>query len=40
MCVAIDKFAYVLTLIWAFLDNMAVILEQVVDEELVEIGSW
>jgi hypothetical protein len=38
--VAVDKLADVLALIRAFLDDVAVILEKMVDEELVEIRRW
>ena len=37
--VTIYQFAYVLTLVWALLNNMAIILEQVVYKELIEVGS-
>ena len=36
--VAINQLAYVLTLVGALLDDMAVVLEQVVDEELVKVS--
>ena len=35
---AINQLAYVLTLVGALLDDMAVVLEQVVDEELVKVS--
>ena len=35
--VAINKLAYVLALVGALLNDVAVVLEQVVDEELVEV---
>lgn len=36
--VAINQLAYVLTLVGALLDDVAVVLEQVVDEELVKVS--
>ena len=37
LSVAINQLAYVLALVGALLDDVAVILEQVVDEELVKV---
>lgn len=38
LSVAIDKLTYILTLVRALFDDVAVVLEQVVDEELVEVS--
>ena len=40
LSVTIDQFAYVLTLVWAFLNNLAIVLEQMINEESVKILSW
>lgn len=37
LSVSIDQLAYVLSLIRAFFDDLAVVLEQMIDEELVEL---
>ena len=34
---AVNQFTNVLTLVWALLDDVAIVLEKVVDEEFVEI---
>jgi hypothetical protein len=40
LSVAINELANVLTLVRALLNNVAVVLEQMVDEELVEVSCW
>lgn len=40
LCVRIYEFTNVLTFVGALLDDGAVVLEQMVDEELVELFSW
>jgi hypothetical protein len=37
LSVAVNEFANVLALVWAFLDDVAIVLEQVINKELVEI---
>lgn len=38
LSVAINKLANILTLVWALLNDVAVVLEQMVDEELVKVS--
>ena len=40
MGVTIYQFAHVLPLVGAFLDDLAVVLEKVINEELVELICW